>query len=48
MLNKKRDDYLLNNSKFVRNYFEEKQTISEGNNNMTVLDDFFNIEKQSM
>ena len=25
-LNKKRDDYLLNNSKFVHSYFEEKQT----------------------
>jgi len=44
-LNKKKDDYLLNNSKFVHSYFEEKQTISEGNNNVTVLDDFFNISK---
>jgi hypothetical protein len=45
VLKKERDDYLLNNSKFVHSYFEEKQNISEGNNNVTMLDDFFNVTK---
>ncbi len=37
-------DYLLNNSKFVYNYFEEKKEISQGNNNVTVIDKFFGKE----
>ena len=37
-------DYLLNNSKYVYNYFEQKKEISNGNNNITVIDKFFNNE----
>ena len=40
-------DYLLNNSKFVYNYFEQKKEISNGNNNITVIDQFFNNDKPS-
>tara|TARA_Y100000991_G_C21967695_1_gene347728 strand:- start:269 stop:1399 length:1131 start_codon:yes stop_codon:yes gene_type:complete len=39
-------DYLLNNSKYVFDYFENKKKISEGGNNTRVLDSFFKIKKE--
>ena len=41
-MKKQEKDYLLNNSKFVYQYFEEKKEISEGNSNVTVVNKFFN------
>jgi len=45
-LKKNKQDYLLNNSKFVFGYFEEKKALSTGHNNVTVIDKFFNIKDQ--
>ena len=42
-IKEKERDYLLNNSQYVFEYFEEKKGICDGNNKTTVLDDFFNI-----
>jgi hypothetical protein len=39
-------DYLLTNSNIIFDYFEDKKKISEGTNQLTRLDKFFNIEKK--
>ena len=44
-INKK--EYLLNNSKYIFQYFEDKKNISEGNNKPKLLDEFFNIKDNS-
>ena len=41
----KEKNYLLSNSNIIFDYFEEKKKISEGTNELTRLDKFFNIEK---
>jgi len=41
-LKNKEKDYLLKNSQYVFEYFEEKKTICKGNNKTTLLDNFFN------
>ena len=43
-MKKQKQDYLLNNSKYVYDYFEEKKDISEGNSNITIVDKFFNTK----
>jgi len=40
-------EYLLNNSKYVFEYFENKKQISEGKNKTTLLNDFFNIKREN-
>jgi len=42
---KKEKNYLLSNSNIIFDYFEEKKKISEGTNELTSLDKFFNIKK---
>jgi len=41
-INKAETDYLLNNSKYIFEYFEDKKNIAECKNKTTVLDHFFN------
>lgn len=41
-------DYLLNNSSLVFEYFENKKKVTEGTNKTTVLDEFFNTDKDSV
>jgi len=36
-------NYLLNNSKYIFDYFQSKKEISSGNNSIKLLDTFFNI-----
>jgi hypothetical protein len=43
-LKKNKKQYLLNNSEYIFEYFENKKKISEGNNNTKKLDKFFNIK----
>ena len=38
-------EYFLNNSKYIFDYFENKNNISKGENETKVLDDFFKIKK---
>jgi len=45
-MKKQKQDYLLNNSKYVFGYFEEKKALSVGQNDVTVIDKFFNIKEQ--
>ena len=45
-LKQKEKEYFLNNSKFIFEYFENKNNISKGENETKVLDDFFKIKKQ--
>ena len=40
-------EYLLNNSQYIFQYFEDKKNISEGNNKPKLLDEFFNIKDNS-
>jgi hypothetical protein len=37
-------DYYLNNSKYIFDYFENKQLISKGNNKIKILKEYFNIK----
>ena len=46
-IKKKKKGYLLDNSKYIFNYFENKKSIAEGNNKTKVLNNFFNINKQT-
>ena len=48
-LRKKKNDYLLNNSRYIFNYYEEKQKISNGKNtkNMESMNRFFKIKAKS-
>ena len=43
----KKKQYLLNNAKYVFDYFETKKNISKNNNKKRVLNNFFNIEKKA-
>jgi len=44
-IKKEEKEYLLSNSKYVFEYFENKKKIAQGTNKTTVLDDFFNVNK---
>ena len=46
-LKKNKSDYLLSNSKYIFEYFENKKSISEGTSQTTLLDKFFNIKDLS-
>uniref|UniRef100_A0A6C0HGL9 Viral late gene transcription factor 3 zinc ribbon domain-containing protein n=1 Tax=viral metagenome TaxID=1070528 RepID=A0A6C0HGL9_9ZZZZ len=46
-INKREKDYLLNNSSFIFEYFENKKKIAECTNKTTILDTFFSINKNS-
>jgi len=46
-LKKTKKDYWLNNSKYIFDYFENKQKITECNNTTKKLDAFFNIKKKN-
>ena len=41
-------NYLLKNSKYVFEYFENKKQISEGKNKTTMLNEFFNVNKNEI
>lgn len=43
----KEKDYYLTNSKLIFDYFEEKKKLSEGNNKLTCIDNFFNINNNN-
>lgn len=43
-LNNEKKNYLLNNSKHIFNYFENKKEIASGNNKTTILDKYFKID----
>ncbi len=45
-LKQEEKEYFLNNSKFIFEYFENKNNISKGENETKVLDDFFKIKKK--
>ena len=40
-------DYYLTNSNIIFDYFEDKKNLSEGNNKLTCVDNFFNINKDT-
>ena len=40
-IKKDKKDYLLNNSKYIFDYFEQKKSIAEGDSKTTVLENFF-------
>jgi len=42
----RRKEYLLDNAKYIFEYFEDKKNISKNNNKKKVLNNFFNIEKK--
>ena len=44
---KNKNQYLLSNSKYIFEYFENKKSISEGTSQITLLDKFFNIKDLS-
>jgi hypothetical protein len=46
-IQKERKNYFLDNSKYVFDYFENKKQIAEGKNKTTLLNQFFNKEKQT-
>lgn len=46
-LKKSKNKYLLSNSKYIFEYFENKKSISAGNSQITLLDKFFNIKDLS-
>lgn len=46
-LKKEKIKYLLDNSEYIFSYFEDKKSISEGNTQTKILDDFFNIKDPS-
>ena len=43
-INKKEKDYLLNNSSYIFEYFENKKKIADCSNKTTLLDNFFKIK----
>jgi len=43
----KEKDYYLTNSNIIFDYFEDKKNLSEGNNKLTCVDNFFNINKDA-
>ena len=45
LLKRKKNDYLLNNSKYIFEYFEKKKDVSEGNGQKTILNSFFKKEE---
>jgi hypothetical protein len=44
-ITKERDEYYLNNSTYIFDYFEDKKQIAEGNNEVGLIEDFFNVKK---
>ena len=48
IIKKLKSQYLLNNSKFIFEYFENKKEISEGKNKTTILNNFFNIKNNEL
>ena len=46
-LKKKKKNYLLNNSKYIFEYFEKKKDVSQGNSQKTVLNSFFKKEEDN-
>jgi hypothetical protein len=46
-LKQQEKNYFLDNSKYVFDYFENKKKISEGNNKTTLLNNFFNLKKET-
>jgi ribosomal protein L37AE/L43A len=46
-IKKNKNKYLLNNSKYIFNYFENKKDICKNNNKKTILNKFFMINKKS-
>ena len=46
-IKREKREYLLNNSKYIFEYFENKKKISEGNSNTKKLNSFFNIKNES-
>ena len=46
-IKKKEKDYYLTNSNIIFDYFEDKKNLSEGNNKLTCVDNFFNINKDT-
>uniref|UniRef100_A0A6C0KIF3 Uncharacterized protein n=1 Tax=viral metagenome TaxID=1070528 RepID=A0A6C0KIF3_9ZZZZ len=44
-IKREKKEYLLDNSKYIFNYFEKKKEISDGNTKKTVLNSFFNKTK---
>jgi len=47
-IKKKKKDYLLNNSNYIFEYFENKKKIAECTNKTTLLDAFFNKNKDEL
>jgi uncharacterized membrane-anchored protein YhcB (DUF1043 family) len=43
-----KNQYLLNNSKYIFEYFENKKETSEGKNKTTILNNFFNIKNDDI
>ena len=46
LIHKKKKDYLLNNSSYVFDYFENKKKIADCVNKTTLLDNFFKIKTE--
>ena len=46
-ISKKITDYYLDNSKYIYKYFENKKKIADGTNKTTILNKFFNVDKES-
>jgi len=46
-IKREKKEYLLNNSKYIFEYFENKKKISEGSSNTKKLNSFFNIKNES-
>lgn len=47
-INKAETDYLLNNSKYIFEYFEDKKNIAECKNKTTLLENFFNSKDSNV
>jgi len=47
-LKRKKNDYLLNNSKYIFEYFEKKKEVSEGNGRKTILNSFFKKDENNV
>jgi uncharacterized coiled-coil protein SlyX len=47
-IRKMKKKYLLENSKYIFNYFESKKNISNNSNKKKILDEFFNVKKTKL
>ena len=47
-INNNEKEYLLKNSQYIFEYFEDKKNISDVNTNLTLLDKFFNLKNKKM